>query len=246
MAISYVRNKKRESNEMRDLKFQTNYIENADGSCLVTLGNTWVVCTATIDEKVPYFIKNTGKGWITAEYGMLPRSTGERMQREAAKGSQSGRTQEIQRLISRSLRMAINLRDIGERQIIIDCDVIKADGGTRTAAINGGYIALHLALQRMIDKRMIRNMPKIKNIAAISCGIIREHPLLDLEYAEDSIACVDANFVFDGEGKIIEIQCTAEKNGFTDAQLLDVVKLARDGCEDIINKQNIAVNSEKF
>lgn len=243
MAILTYTRKDRKASQIRNLEFHINYIENADGSCLVKCGNTWVICTASIDERVPHFIRNTGSGWITAEYGMLPRSTGERMNREAASGGQKGRTQEIQRLIGRSLRNTINLKDIGERQIIIDCDVIKADGGTRTASINGAYIALYCALNKMYKQHMIRKMPAINGITAISCGIVCGTTLLDLEYVEDSMADVDANFVFDGDGQIIEVQCTGEKKGFSDTQLTDMLILAKQGCAEIAEKQRAAITT---
>ena len=196
--------KDRSFNKMRDISFETNVNIHADGSCLVKFGNTHVLCLATIDEKVPHWLKNTGKGWITAEYGMLPRSTNTRMDREAAKGKQSGRTQEIQRLIGRSLRSVIDLSNLGERQIKVDCDVLQADGGTRTASINGGFVALYIAIDK-IKKNYNLQKPIVKNfIGAISAGIVENKSLLDLNYEEDSKAEVDANFVISGTGEIAE------------------------------------------
>ena len=203
--------KDRSFNEMRQISFKKNVNMHADGSCLVKFGNTHVLCLASIDDKVPHWLRNTGKGWITAEYGMLPRSTNIRMDREATKGKQSGRTQEIQRLIGRSLRSIVDLSNLGERQIKIDCDVIQADGGTRTASISGGFVALYLAVQKIQNNYNIQK-PIIKNhIGAISAGIIDDKPFLDLDYNEDSNAQVDANFVIADNEKISEIQVTGEE-----------------------------------
>ena len=203
--------KDRSFNEMREISFEKNVNIHADGSCLVKFGNTHVLCLATIDEKVPHWLKNTGKGWITAEYGMLPRSTNTRMDREAAKGKQSGRTQEIQRLIGRSLRSITSLSDLGEKQIKIDCDVIQADGGTRTASISGAFVSLYIAIKKLRENYNIQK-PIIKNyIAAVSTGIIDNKPLLDLDYNEDSAAEVDANFVMTATKQISEIQITGEE-----------------------------------
>ena len=196
---------------MREISFEKNVNMHADGSCLVKFGNTHVLCLATIDEKVPHWLKNTGKGWVTAEYGMLPRSTNTRMDREAAKGKQSGRTQEIQRLIGRSLRSIVDLRNLGERQIKIDCDVIQADGGTRTASISGGFISLYLAIDRLKNNYNLQK-PIIKNfIGAVSTGIVENKAILDLDYKEDSEAQVDANFVICDSNEISEIQVTGEE-----------------------------------
>ena len=222
---------------MREISFEKNVNIHADGSCLVKFGNTHVLCLATIDEKVPHWLKNTGKGWVTAEYGMLPRSTNTRMDREAAKGKQSGRTQEIQRLIGRSLRSIIDLANLGERQIKIDCDVIQADGGTRTASISGGFVALFLAIEK-IKKNYNIQKPIIKNfIGAVSAGIIDNKPLLDLDYNEDSMAEVDANFVICNSGEISEIQVTGEEYFFSDNQYNDLFGLAQKGIKEIINHQ---------
>ena len=229
--------KDRSFNQMREISFEKNVNIHADGSCLVKFGNTHVLCLATIDEKVPHWLKNTGKGWVTAEYGMLPRSTNTRMDREAAKGKQSGRTQEIQRLIGRSLRSVINLANLGERQIKIDCDVIQADGGTRTAAISGGFVSLYLAINKIKNNYNIQK-PIIKNyIGAVSAGIIDNKPLLDLDYNEDSQAQVDANFVICDTGEISEIQVTGEEFFFTNEQFSEVFGLAKKGIAEIIEIQ---------
>lgn len=222
---------------MREVSFEKNVNIHADGSCLVKFGNTHVLCMASIDEKVPHWLKNTGKGWVTAEYGMLPRSTNTRMDREAAKGKQSGRTQEIQRLIGRSLRSVIDLANLGERQIKVDCDVIQADGGTRTASISGGFVALYLAIEKIKNNYNIQK-PIVKNfIGAISAGIIDNKPLLDLDYIEDSKAQVDANFVICDSGEISEIQVTGEEFFFSDDQFNEIFKLAKKGIEEIIKAQ---------
>jgi ribonuclease PH len=223
--------------DLRPISFQTNVNLHAEGSCLVKFGNTHVICIATIDEKVPYWLKNSGKGWITAEYGMLPRSTNTRIDREAVKGKQSGRTQEIQRLIGRSLRAIVNLENLGERQIKVDCDVIQADGGTRTASISGGFVALYKSIEKL-KKNYNINKPIIKeNVAAISAGLINSQPLLDLNYKEDSIAQVDANFVICESGKIVEIQVSGEEYAFTNEQFQQIIDLSRLGISQIIKKQ---------
>ena len=229
--------KDRSFNQMREISFEKNVNIHADGSCLVKFGNTHVLCLATIDEKVPHWLKNTGKGWVTAEYGMLPRSTNTRMDREAAKGKQSGRTQEIQRLIGRSLRSITDLSNLGERQIKIDCDVIQADGGTRTAAISGGFVSLYIAIEKLKNNYNIKK-PIIKNfIGAVSAGIIDNKPLLDLDYNEDSNAQVDANFVMCDTGEISEIQVTGEEFFFSDNQFNDIFNLAKKGIKEIIDLQ---------
>ncbi len=226
---------------MREISFEKNVNIHADGSCLVKFGNTHVLCLATIDEKVPHWLKNTGKGWVTAEYGMLPRSTNTRMDREAAKGKQSGRTQEIQRLIGRSLRSIVDLSNLGERQIKIDCDVIQADGGTRTASISGGFISLYLAIEKLKNNYNLQK-PIIKNfIGAVSTGIVENKALLDLDYREDSEAQVDANFVICDSDEISEIQVTGEEFFFNDAQFTEMFSLAKIGVEEIISKQKEAL-----
>ena len=229
--------KDRSFNQMREISFEKNVNIHADGSCLVKFGNTHVLCLATIDEKVPHWLKNTGKGWVTAEYGMLPRSTNTRMDREAAKGKQSGRTQEIQRLIGRSLRSIVDLSNLGERQIKIDCDVIQADGGTRTASISGGFISLYLAIENLKNNYNLQK-PIIKNfIGAVSTGIVENKALLDLDYREDSEAQVDANFVICESDEISEIQVTGEEFFFNDAQFTEMFSLAKIGVNEIISKQ---------
>ena len=233
--------KDRSFNQMREISFEKNVNIHADGSCLVKFGNTHVLCLATIDEKVPHWLKNTGKGWVTAEYGMLPRSTNTRMDREAAKGKQSGRTQEIQRLIGRSLRSIVELSNLGERQIKIDCDVIQADGGTRTASISGGFISLYLAIEKLKNNYNLQK-PIIKNfIGAVSTGIVENKALLDLDYKEDSEAQVDANFVICDSHEISEIQVTGEEFFFNDAQFTEMFSLAKIGVKEIISKQKEAL-----
>ena len=234
--------KDRSFSELRKISFEKNVNIHADGSCLVKFGNTHVLCLATIDEKVPNWLRNSGKGWVTAEYGMLPRSTNTRMDREAAKGKQSGRTQEIQRLIGRSLRSIVDLTNLGERQIKIDCDVIQADGGTRTASISGGFISLYLAIKKLKDNYNIQT-PIIKNfIGAVSAGIIDGKPLLDLNYIEDSEAQVDANFVICENGEISEIQVTGEEFFFSDNQFNEIFRLAKKGINEIIELQKKALS----
>ena len=226
---------------MREISFEKDVNIHADGSCLVKFGNTHVLCLATIDEKVPHWLKNTGKGWVTAEYGMLPRSTNTRMDREAAKGKQSGRTQEIQRLIGRSLRSIVDLSNLGERQIKIDCDVIQADGGTRTASISGGFISLYLAIEKLKNNYNFQK-PIIKNfIGAVSTGIVENKALLDLDYSEDAEAQVDANFVICDSDEISEIQVTGEEFFFNDAQFTEMFSLAKIGVKEIISKQKEAL-----
>lgn len=229
--------KDRTFQEMRGISFETDINLHAEGSCLVKFGNTHVICTASIDEKTPRWLKNSGKGWVTAEYGMLPRSTNTRIDRESAKGKQSGRTQEIQRLIGRSLRSVVNLENLGERQIKIDCDVLQADGGTRTASISGGFVALYEAVN-ILKKNYNINKTIIKDfVGAVSVGIVNEKPLLDLNYQEDSDAQVDANFVICESGKISEIQSTGEEYFFSREQFNQIFDLANKGVSEIISKQ---------
>jgi ribonuclease PH len=223
----------RNANQLREIEMITGFSKHAEGSCLVKFGNTHVLCTATIEEKVPGWMKNTGKGWVTAEYGMLPRSTHSRMDREAAKGKQSGRTQEIQRLVGRALRAVVDMQGLGERQIKIDCDVLQADGGTRTASVTGGYVALTQALQHLVKLGLIPKIPLTDSVAAISCGIHDGKPVLDLDYEEDSAAETDANFVITGKGGIVEIQGTAEKEPFSQEQFIELLDLARKGCTEL-------------
>jgi ribonuclease PH len=213
----------------------------AEGSCLAKFGDTHVLCTASVEERVPPFLRNTGKGWVTAEYGMLPRSTASRNEREAARGRQSGRTQEIQRLIGRSLRAVTDLTQLAERQIKIDCDVLQADGGTRTAAVTGSYVALHQALQWMVSTALIGALPLRDSVAAISCGVIAGTPVLDLDYAEDSQAQTDANFVLTGTGGIVEIQATAEGAPFDEPLFAEMLRLARTGVAELTRHQRAAL-----
>ena len=234
--------KNRSFQDLRQISFEKGFNLHAEGSCLVKFGNTQVLCTASIDEKTPHWLKNTGKGWVTAEYGMIPRSTNTRIEREAAKGRQSGRTQEIQRLIGRSLRSVVNLENLGERQIKIDCDVLQADGGTRTAAISGGFVALHESI-KVFKKHYNINKPIIKEyVAAVSAGIINNTANLDLDYEEDSNADVDANFVICESGKIAEIQATGEEYFFTDNQFNEMFNLAKKGVDLIIQKQKLVLS----
>ena len=229
--------------ELRPISFKIGVNIHAEGSCLVKFGNTQVLCTASIDEKTPHWLKNSGKGWVTAEYGMLPRSTNTRIDREAAKGKQSGRTQEIQRLIGRSLRSVVNLENLGERQIKIDCDVIQADGGTRTASISGGFVALYQAVL-LLQKNYNIQKPIVKEfVAAVSAGIIADQPNLDLDYNEDSLAQVDANFIICESGKIAEIQVSGEEYFFSDEQFQLIFNLAKKGVPEIIQKQKEALLS---
>lgn len=231
----------RAADQLRPVILQPGFAKHAEGSCLVKCGETHVLCTASLDEKVPPFLRNTGSGWVTAEYGMLPRSTHTRTDREAARGKQSGRTQEIQRLIGRSLRAVTNLAALGERQVRIDCDVLQADGGTRTASITGGYVALYQALQKLIDQKLLAAVPLTDAVAAVSCGIHEATPVLDLDYAEDSAADTDANFVLTGKGGIVEIQATAEHEPFADAQFASLLSLARHGTEQLFALQRQAL-----
>lgn len=227
---------KREANQLRDIELTINVNKHAEGSCLIKAGDTHVICTATIEEKVPTWLKNSGQGWVTAEYGMIPRATGTRVDREAKKG-QSGRTQEIQRLIGRALRAGINLRAIENINIKIDCDVIQADGGTRTASITGGFVALYLACQKLLEQGKIKTMPITQFIAAISCGIYQGVPVLDLDYTEDSNAETDSNFVMTDKNTIIEVQGTAEHGAFTSLELTQLLQLAEKGTQQLIQKQ---------
>jgi len=226
---------------LRSVDLVLNVSKHAEGSCLVKFGDTHVLCTATVEEKVPGWMKNTGVGWITAEYGMLPRSTSTRMDREAAKGKQSGRTQEIQRLIGRALRAVMDMKALGERQIRIDCDVLQADGGTRTASITGGYVALALATRHLMEIGACTANPIVDSVSAISCGIFQGTPVLDLDYLEDSAADTDANFVIMGRGGIVEIQGTAEKDPFSEEQFLQLLALAKAGCIDLKTIQDQAL-----
>lgn len=237
-----MRPSKRAPDEIRAVSLDRGISRHAEGSCLVRFGETHVHCTASVDERVPPWLRGAGKGWVTAEYGMLPRSTNERMGREAARGKQSGRTQEIQRLIGRSLRAVVDLGALGERQIQVDCDVIQADGGTRTAAITGAWVALHDALEWMKARDMITGDVLRDHVAAISAGIHQGGNVLDLDYAEDSEAETDANFVMTGKGGIVEIQGTAEKEPFSSDTFLSLLQLARGGIDRLIELQKLAVS----
>jgi len=231
----------RSPDQMRSVTFETGYTSYAEGSCLAKFGDTHVLCNATVEERVPPWMRNSGRGWVTAEYGMLPRSTHTRTDREAARGKQSGRTQEIQRLIGRSLRAVVDLDALGERQVRLDCDVIKADGGTRTASITGAYVALKIATAGLIRSGLLKTDPVHSSIAAISCGIYQGTPVLDLDYAEDSNAEADANFVLTGAGGIVEIQGTAEADPFSEEAFLQLMELAKKGVGELTTAQSMAL-----
>ena len=231
----------RQLNEMRPVSIETGVTKHAEGSCMIKMGDTHVLCTASLEARVPPFLKGSGLGWVTAEYGMLPRSTGSRMRREASAGKQGGRTIEIQRLIGRSLRACIDRVSLGERQITVDCDVIQADGGTRCAAITGGFVALRLAVNKLIKAGDIITDPITTNIAAVSCGIYAGQPVLDLDYPEDSDAGVDGNFIMTGNNKLVEVQMSAEGSTFSRAQMVELMDLAEIGRDQLIAAQNAAV-----
>lgn len=226
---------------LRDVRLEPGFAKHAEGSCLVRFGDTHVLCTASVEDRVPPWLKGGGKGWVTAEYGMLPRSTHTRTDREAARGKQSGRTQEIQRLIGRSLRSVTDLVALGERQIRVDCDVIQADGGTRTAAITGSWVALHQAMSTLLRFGAVKSLPLTDKVAAISCGLYKGQPVLDLDYAEDSNCETDANFVLTGRGGIVEIQATAEAEPFEEAAFHELLRLARKGVTELATLQEEAV-----
>ncbi len=232
---------RRAATEMRPISLERGYSRHAEGSCLVRFGDTHVLCTASLDEKVPGWLRGAGKGWVTAEYGMLPRSTHERTRREAAAGKQSGRTLEIQRLIGRSLRAVVDLPALGERQILIDCDVLQADGGTRTASITGAWVALRDCIEWMRARDMVSKPVLADHVAAVSVGIFRGTPVLDLDYAEDSEAETDANFVMTGAGSFVEIQSTAEGAPFSDEEFEALKKLARTGIAHLVELQKLAI-----
>lgn len=231
----------RAANELRQVTLETGVTAYAEGSCLAKFGNTHVLCTASWEDKLPGWLRGQGRGWVTGEYGMLPRATHTRGRREAAAGKQSGRTQEIQRLIGRSLRAVTDLKALGENQITIDCDVIQADGGTRTAAITGGYVALALACKWLKAEGVISQSPLTAQAAAISCGVYQDEPVLDLDYAEDSNAIADANFVMSSDGGIIEIQATGEERAFTDEEFSALMAHARKGCSELFKLQKAAI-----
>jgi ribonuclease PH len=237
-----MRPSKRQPDEMRAISFECGVSKHAEGSCLVKFGDTHVLCTASLEERVPGWLRNSGKGWVTAEYGMLPRATGDRMRREAASGKQGGRTLEIQRLIGRSLRAVVDLQALGEVQITVDCDVIQADGGTRTAGITGGFVALHECLRWMEARQMVQVSKVLKDhVAAISCGIHNGVPVIDLDYPEDSSAGTDANFVMTGRGGIVEIQGTAEGEPFSEEEFAQLMGLAKKGIARLVDLQKMAM-----
>lgn len=231
----------RKPDALRPIRLEPGCSKYAEGSCMAFFGDTQVMCTASVEQRVPSWLKNSGKGWVTAEYGMLPRATSERTDREAARGKQSGRTQEIQRLIGRSMRAITNLAAIAEMQVKIDCDVIQADGGTRTAAITGSYVALHLAFQKLVQLGILKSLPLNDQVAAVSCGIYKGAAVLDLDYAEDSTAEADANFVLTGKGGIVEIQGTAESHPFGDEAFAEMMRLARHGIGELLAHQKKAI-----
>ena len=233
----------RTSDQLRSISMEPSVALHAEGSCLAKFGNTHVFCTASLDERVPPFLRNSGRGWVTAEYGMLPRSTHSRMDREAARGKQSGRTLEIQRLIGRSLRAVTNLEALGERQIKIDCDVIQADGGTRTAAISGAWVALRIACEKLLLAGAITKSPLTGQVAAISCGVFQGTPVLDLDYDEDSAAEIDANFIMTADDQLVEVQATGEAHPFSRASLDAMLDLASAGCSTIFQLQQQAVKA---
>ena len=236
-----MRPSKRNPDALRTVTLERNVARYAEGSCLVKFGETHVLCTASLEDKPPMWLRGQGRGWVTAEYAMLPRATNTRTKRESTSGKPSGRTQEIQRLIGRSLRAVTNLQALGERAITIDCDVLQADGGTRTAAITGAWVALHDCLKWMRGRSIIRDMPLKDHVAAVSCGIYQGNPVLDLDYAEDSAADTDANFVMTGTGGLVEVQATAEAAPFSEAELTILLALARAGIADLVGLQKAAV-----
>ena len=236
-----MRPSKRLPDQMRTVSLEPGIIKHAEGSCLVKFGDTHVLCTASMEESPPPFLRGSGRGWVTAEYGMLPRSTSTRMRREAAAGKQSGRTQEIQRLIGRSLRSVVDLSALGERQVTIDCDVLQADGGTRTAAVTGGFVALAQALLFMVRTGLLKEAPIKDHVSAVSCGIFDGTAVLDLDYEEDSVAETDANFVLTGSGGLVEVQGTAEGAPFSEQQLGELLALARKGTGELVAMQKAAL-----
>ncbi|THD76857.1 ribonuclease PH [Thalassobius vesicularis] len=233
----------RKLNEMRSVSIETGVTKHAEGSCLIKMGDTHVLCTATIEDRVPPFIKGSGLGWVTAEYGMLPRSTSSRMRREAATGKQGGRTVEIQRLIGRALRAGVDRVALGERQITIDCDVIQADGGTRCASITGGWVALRLAVDKLMKAGLVTSNPLVDPVAAVSCGIYAGQPVLDLDYPEDSEAGVDGNFIMLASGRLIEVQMSAEGATYSRDQMNQLLDLAEKGVAELVVAQKAAVNA---
>jgi ribonuclease PH len=236
-----MRTDNRRADQMRPVRITTNYLMTAEGSALIEVGHTRVLCAASIEESVPQFLRGSGRGWVTAEYSMLPRATATRTPREVAKGRQSGRTLEIQRLIGRSLRSVVDTAALGDRSVIVDCDVLQADGGTRTASITGAYVALTLALKKLVEYGTLKSIPISQPVAATSVGILRGEPILDLCYEEDSSAEVDMNLVMTGSGRFVELQATAEKTPFDDAELEQMIALARQGIKDLFEIQKAAI-----
>ena len=236
-----MRPSKRAADEMRLVSIERNVARYAEGSCLIKFGETHVLCTASLEDKPPQWLRGQGRGWVTAEYAMLPRATHTRTRRESTSGKQSGRTQEIQRLVGRSLRAVVDLQQLGERQIVVDCDVLQADGGTRTASITGGWVALYECLRWMRQRSIIKEIPIKDHVAAISCGVSKGVPVLDLDYAEDSVAETDANFVITGAGGLVEVQATAEGAIFSQEQLDAMIVLARKGVNELVALQKAAV-----
>ena len=239
------RHSKRKSNQARKIHITKDYIHNADASCLINVGKTSIICTASIETKIPNWLKGSGKGWLTAEYSMLPASTHTRNNRESAQGKQSGRTLEIQRLIGRSLRASLDLEKLQELQIKIDCDVINADGGTRTASITGGWVVLKMLVESLIKNKTLKNNPIKDQVAAISCGIFKGEEILDLDYFEDSNTEIDANFVVSKSINLIEVQATAEKGGFTKTQLNTLIDMACKECDNLFSIQSEVIKNEK-
>jgi len=227
--------------EMRVVTLEPGFSKHAEGSCLTKFGDTHVLCIATVEDRVPPWLRGKGSGWVTAEYGMLPRSTGSRMGREAARGKQSGRTQEIQRLIGRSLRAVVDMDKLGEIQVTVDCDVIQADGGTRTASITGAYVAMYQAFKHLVDIGALSEIPIVDEVSGISCGIYQNNEVLDLDYAEDSAAEADTNFVLTGTGGIVEVQGTAEERAFSEDQFMKLLSLAKKGSNELVEIQRAAI-----
>ncbi len=236
-----MRPSQRKLDELREVSIETGVSRHAEGSCLIKVGGTHVLCTASLEERTPPFLKNTGLGWVTAEYGMLPRATNTRNRREAASGKQTGRTVEIQRLIGRSLRAGVDRAALGERQITIDCDVLQADGGTRCAAITGGWVALRLAVNRLLKAGLLSSDPIVDHVAALSCGFYAGQPVVDLDYAEDSEAGVDGNFVMLGDGRLIEVQMSAEGSVFSRDQMIQLMDMAEAGVSQLVAAQKAAL-----
>jgi len=231
----------RNLDDLRSVTIEPSPMRHAEGSCLIRMGGTHVLCSASVEDKAPPFLKNTGQGWVTAEYGMLPRATHSRNRREAALGKQSGRTQEIQRLIGRSLRAGMDRQALGERQIVVDCDVLQADGGTRCASITGGWVALRLAVNKLLKAGVISSDPILDNVVAVSCGLYAGQPVLDLDYSEDSVAGVDGNFVMTGRGQLIEVQMTSETSTYSRSEMDSLLDLAEAGCAALAQAQNLAL-----